>query len=249
MNTYNTKNQLKKMKKTIALLTCLLISVFVNAQDIQVNNYKVSTAAEIKTFESSLTKNKVWSQLMALATQKGYIPVNAAQAKFGFTGEWENLTTKTKSPARFFIIDLWNPKNKLGQGASLVYRQANGQTYIALCEFPVGVTNGTTALDSCIETTVENGKLVPAKSWSRCFRRCAGGQPGKVIVDVKGGTFSVPGGCGTGCLGSIAVCGGVTAILTVATGGAAFFPAAITFGICAGVSCGVCFAVCALGCM
>jgi hypothetical protein len=43
------------MKKTIALLTCLLITVFVNAQEIKVNNYKVSTAAEIKTFETSLT--------------------------------------------------------------------------------------------------------------------------------------------------------------------------------------------------
>jgi hypothetical protein len=237
------------MKKSLLMIVCLLFTVVLNAQDIRVNNYKVSSATELKSFEAKLAKNADWAKLVALATQNGLVPINAKECKFGFTGEWENLSTKAKSPARFFIVDLWNPKSKKGKGASLVYRQANGQTYMALCEYPEGQTNGALALDSCVETTVQNGKLVLAKSWSRCFRRCAGGQPGNVIVDVKGGKFNVPGGCGTGCLGSIAVCGGVTAILAVAAPPVSFFAAACTFGICAGVSCGVCFAVCALGCM
>lgn len=236
------------MKKSLLMIVCLLFTVIINAQDIRVNNYKVSSATELKSFEATLAKNADWAKLVALATQNGLVPINAKECKFGFTGEWENLSTKAKSPARFFIVDLWNPKSQKGKGASLVYREANDQTYMALCEYPEGQTNGALALDSCVETTVQNGKLVLAKSWSRCFRRCAGGRPGNVITDVNDNKFTIPAGCGTGCLGSIARCGGLDAIRD-AVGIANFFLAAATFGMCAGVNCGPCYYICALTCL
>jgi hypothetical protein len=215
--------------------------------DYTIERYKVLSEKEKFALEKTLKNDKDWNLLNELAIKKGYTNINAKEAKFGFNCELVYSSSKIKKYASFFIIDLWNPKSNKGQSASLVIKQINNEKYLALCEFPIGETNGDIALEKCVETTVENGKLILAKSWSRCFRKCTKGDQ-KVIVDAKGVSFRVPSGCSSGCLASIAVCGGATAILAAVAPPVSFFAAAMTFGICSGISCGVCFAICALGC-
>lgn len=224
-----------------------VINVNQKLDEYNIEQYKVLSVKDISALEDILNKNKEWNLINEYAIKKGYTNIRAKEAKFGFTCEIVYSSSKIKNNASFFIVDLWNPKSKKGQGASLVFKEIHNKIYVALCEFPIGETNGDIALEKCVETTIENGKFVLAKSWSRCFRKCTKGDQ-KVMVDAKGVQFRVPSGCSSGCLASIAVCGGATAILAAVAPPVSFFAAAMTFGICASVSCGICFAACALGC-
>jgi hypothetical protein len=193
-------------------------------------------------------KDQGWAAINKDVASKKFQRIKHEKASWGFKGKLKNAKGQMED-VMFCAFDFSNPNSKVGQGCSMIWRKVGDEVYKAYLIFPEGEKDMAKALEGSIEWFAdEKGNIQKANSWGKCFRKCVAGN-NRVVVDVKGNRFEVPANCGTGCLGSIAVCGGVSAVLAVASGGTGFVPLAVFFGICAGASCGVCIGGCALGCL
>ena len=231
------------------VLVCFVSSVFAQKQ---IDNYYQFSPKEMEGMMATFSKDAGWKNLSATMSSRSFERIKHEKAAWGFKGQAKTSDGKLQD-VLFCAFDFYNPKSKKGQGGTMVWRKVGDEVYKAYLIYPEGVED----LDKALELSEEffadaSGKLQKAQSWGRCFRKCVRGSS-RTVVDAKGIRFDVPSDCGTGCLASIAVCGGATAVLAVATaaptGGLSFPVLAITFGVCAGVSCGVCLGVCALGCI
>ena len=231
------------------VLVCFVSNVFAQKQ---IDNYYQFSPKEMESMMASFGKDAGWKNLSATMSSRSFERIKHEKAAWGFKGQVKTADGKMQD-VLFCAFDFYNPKSKKGQGGTMIWRKVGDEVYKAYLIYPEGVED----LDKALELSEEffadaSGKLQKAQSWGRCFRKCVRGSS-RTVVDAKGIRFDVPSDCGTGCLASIAVCGGATAVLAVAaaapTGGLSFPVLAITFGVCAGVSCGVCLGVCALGCI
>lgn len=241
------------MKKTGKLFAALLLGALVwlapalaSAQELA--DMKQFSPKEMDALWDRFSKDQGWAAINKDVASKKFQRVKHEKASWGFKGSVKNAKGQMED-VMFCAFDFYNPNSKNGQGCSMIWRKAGNETYKAYLIFPEGEKNFDKALEASVEWFAdEKGQIQKANSWGKCFRTCVVSNA-KVMVDVNGTKFNVPASCGSGCLASIAVCGGATAILAAATGGVGFLGAAAVFGICAGVSCGSCIAICALGCM
>lgn len=202
---------------------------------------------EMEMMWARFEKDAGWSAIVKDVAGKKFQRVKHEKASWGFKGTL--MRNGKEVDVLFCAFDFYNPASKAGQGCSMIWRKVGDEVYKAYLIFPDGEKDFDKALEGSVEWFAdEKGGIQKANSWGKCFRKCVKGS-NKVVVDIKGNKFSVPDGCSSGCLASIAVCGGATAILAAVTGGVTFPAAAIMFGVCAGVSCGTCIGICALGCM
>ncbi len=200
-----------------------------SAQDVV--DMKQFSPKEMDALWDQFGKDQGWAAINKDVATKKFQRIKHEKASWGFKGSRKNAKGQMEDVI-FCAFDFYNPNSKNGQGCSMIWRKVGGETYKAYLIFPDGEKDFDKALEASLEWFAdEKGQIQKANSWGRCFRRC---------------NRSI---CGPGCLASIAVCGGATAILAVATGGLGVPGAAIVFGICAGYGCGFCMAGCAVGCM
>jgi hypothetical protein len=170
--------------------------------------------------------------------------INHEKAAWGFKGIMVDEKGK-KHQVMFCAYDFYNPKEKSGQGCSMIWKKVDDDVYKAYIVFPAGEKNMDKALAESKEWFADrDGKVQRAHSWGKCFRECT--QQGKHSVSV--GDIKIKANCANSCLAAVAVCGGVTAALSIATGGFGVPVTVAIFAGCAGVACGQCVAICALGC-
>jgi hypothetical protein len=241
------------MKKVGKMSAVLLLGALVwlaplsaSAQDVV--DMKQFSPKEMDALWDQFGKDQGWAAINKDVATKKFQRIKHEKASWGFKGSRKNAKGQMED-VLFCAFDFYNPNSKKGQGCSMIWRKVGDVTYKAYLIFPDGEKDFDKALEASLEWFAdEKGQIQKASSWGRCFRRCTRSND-RTTVDSNGTRFSVPSGCGAGCLASVAVCGGATAILAVVTGGVTFPVAALAFGLCAGLSCGACFVACAVGCM
>jgi len=210
----------------------------------------VFTEEEMKTQWQSFSADKGWKALMKEVEAKGFKRIE--RSSWGFKGELKNIVTQKSEDVMFCAFDFYNPatiKEKTFQTCSMIWRKVGKDVYKAYIVFPKGVSEKEKAFAGAEEWFADNeGAIQKAHSFNKCFNRCINGGRHSVAVDTKFGSVHITADCKSQCLSAVAVCGGVTAILEVASGGLGTPVLIATFGICSGIACGQCFAMCALGC-
>jgi hypothetical protein len=205
------------------------------------------SSAMLKAQWGQFGKDKGWSALLAKAQAEGFQRIEAAS--WGLKGQGTDAQGKTVD-VLFCAFDFYSPSargKKSFQTASLIWKQVGTQVYKAYIAFPKGVTDLEAAFASSKEWFAQpNGKVQLAHSWGKNFRKCINGGNHSVSVEVGNVKIKVKADCKSQCLSAVAVCGGAASILEVASGGLGTVPLIATFGICAGIACGQCFAMCAL---
>lgn len=243
---------MKNVKQMLVLIVVAVLSLTtqINAQT-PVNDFYQFSPKEMIEMSQKFAGDAGWSAILKEVNEKKFTKIKHEKAAWGFKGKVKDKSGKEVDVV-FCTFDYYNPDSKNGQGCSMIWKKVGNEIYKAYLIFPEGEKDMDKALALSGEWYADaNGKIQKAQSWGRCFRRCVGGTQ-RTVVDAGGVRFEVPANCGLGCLASIAVCGGATAILAVASspGAPVTFPTlAIVFGICAGASCGVCIGACALGCI
>ena len=247
------KNFTPMKKLIISLCTCLFIATTTHAEKpiiskTDLTDIKILTEKEMSDYWSKFSQDPDIVALTKDLNEKKYKKLKIKEAAWGFEATTISENGK-KEKAIFCCFDYYNPQSKNGgQGCSLIWRQVGKQIYKAYMIFPEGEKNMQKAFENSVEWFAKNGKVQKANSWGKCFVKCI--STGNTVVDFEGfwGKVKVKTNCKNGCLGAVAICGGVTAIISVATGGVGLPAAAAIFFGCAGVACGTCFAACALGC-
>lgn len=198
----------------------------------------------------SFNRDKGWASLLKEAEQKGFKRIE--KSSWGFKGTLKNVVTGKSEEVMFCAFDFYSPsaiKDKSFQTCSMVWRKVGKEVYKAYIVFPKGESNQQKSFAGAEEWFADaSGEVQKAHSFNKCFNKCINGGKHNVTVKTVFGSISVTADCKSQCIGAVAVCGGVTAILEVASGGLGTPVLIATFGICAGVACGQCFAMCALGC-
>lgn len=186
-----------------------------------------------------------WMALEKEMMGKNFKRINSDKASWGFKGTMLD-ENGMKHNVVFCAYDYYNPKEKAGQASSMIWRKVDDKVYKAYIVFPAGEKDGAKALANSEEWFADdNGKVQKAHSWNKCFTKCIEGGKHKVKID---GIGSVTANCKNSCLASVAVCAAATGAIALATGGLTIPWAVGIFGVCAGVGCGQCLAMCALGC-
>ena len=220
-------------------------------KEVQANlQYTVFTEEEMKKQWSSFSNDKGWKELVNETEKKGFKRIE--RSSWGFKGKLTDPKSGKSEDVLFCAFDFYSPSakdQKSFQTCSMIWRKVGKDLYKAYIVFPKGESNREKSFDLAEEWFADaNGKVQKAHSFNKCFRKCINGGRHSVSVDTFFGKINVTADCKTSCLSGIAVCGGVTAILELATGGLGTPVLIATFGICSGVACGQCFAICALGC-
>ena len=212
--------------------------------------YTVFTEEEMKKQWKMFEKDKGWKELIKKTEEKGFKRIE--KSSWGFSGKLTDPNTKKSEDVMFCAFDFYSPsvkEKKSFQTCSMIWRKVGRDLYKAYIVFPIGESSTEKSFDLAEEWFADaGGKVRKAHSFNKCFRKCTNGGRHNVSVETFFGKINVKADCKTSCLSGIAVCGGVTAILELATGGLGTPVLIATFGICAGVACGQCFAICALGC-
>jgi len=195
-------------------------------------------------------KDKGWKELMKQTEEKGFKRIE--KSSWGFKGTLKNASTGKSEEVMFCAFDFYSPgaiKDKSFQTCSMIWRKVGKNVYKAYIVFPKGESNRDKSFAAADEWFAnDEGKVEKAHSFNKCFKKCIDGGKHKVSIETLIGSIKVTADCKSQCIGAVAVCGGVTAILEIASGGLGTPVLIATFGICAGVACGQCFAMCALGC-
>ncbi len=190
------------------------------------------TATELKAKFNSLAGLADFKLMQGQLSGKGFTKLNADGTAYGFTGTFKDSSGKV-FPVEFFSFDYYNKAtNQMG---SVIWRNDGKSVYKAYLTFPAGEKDFEKAMEGSLEMYVDaNGKMQKASSFGKCWRRCV---------------FK---NCATWCPGAIAVCAAATATLAIAsagpTAGIGVGAAVAIFAGCAGIACGTCFGVCAVGC-
>jgi hypothetical protein len=240
------------MKKYLLLIaTCIVaLCTQINAQDSTTLQSVQFSETEMKGQWETMNRDKGWKELVKEAERKGFKRIE--RSSWGFKGKLINTKTGKSEEVLFCAYDFYSPsaiKEKTYQTCSMVWRKVGKDVYKAYIVFPKGESNKEKSFAAAEEWFAdEAGKVQKAHSFNKCFKKCIDGGKHKVTVETIFGNVRVTADCKNSCLAAVAVCGGVTAILEVATGGLGTPVLIATFGICAGVACGQCFAMCALGC-
>jgi hypothetical protein len=186
------------------------------------------TAGELKIKFDGLAMKPLRNELQS----KGFVRLITPGSSYGFTGNHKDADGKM-AEVEFYAYDYYNKAtNQMG---SLIWRNNGKSVYKAYLIFPAGEKDFEKALESSVEMYLDaTGKIQKASSFGRCWRRCV---------------FK---NCVTWCVGSISLCAAATATLAIAsagpTAGIGVGAAVAIFAGCAGITCGTCFAVCAVGC-
>jgi hypothetical protein len=208
------------------------------------------TEESMKEQWNSFNKDKGWTELVRQAEQKGFKRIE--KSSWGFKGTLKNVKTGKSEEVMFCAFDFYSPsqvKEKSFQTCSMVWRKVGKDVYKAYIVFPKGESNQQKSFAGADEWFADaSGTVQKAHSFNKCFNGCINGGKHSVFIKTIFGSVKVSADCKSQCLGAVAVCGGVTAILELASGGLGTPVLIATFGICAGVACGQCFAMCALGC-
>ena len=196
------------------------------------------------------TKDKGWGELLSQVEAKGFKRIE--RASWGFKGVLKNNVTGKAVDVMFCAFDFYNPSaigQKSFQTCSMIWRKVGNDVYKAYIVFPKGVQDREKSFALAEEWFADaTGTVQKAHSFNKCFNRCINGGRHSVAVKTIFGSMTATADCKSQCITGVVACGGVTAILELASGGLGTPVLIATFGICAGVTCGECFAMCALGC-
>jgi hypothetical protein len=238
------KNLLKTMMTFFNVMMIVLISY---AQDAELNT-KNYTPTELKQVWNKNSRGKGWNKLMKEMEIKGLKRIE--ESSWGYGGTLKDPKTGKSVDVEFCVFDFYSPsaKNeKSFQTGSMVWRKIGDETYKAYIVFPKGESNVDKSFAGAQEYyTDESDNIKKAHSFGTRFKDCISGGKHSVSIQTIFGTMKVTADCKTSCLTGIVVCGGVVAILELASGGLGTPVLIATFGICAGVACASCFAYCAL---
>lgn len=241
---------MKTKNNFFVLIAFWVATLTASAQGIE--KMTMFSASEMETMFTTFSNDKGWSNLKKELGSKKFARIKHDKASWGFKGRLKGGDGKV-ADVIFCVYDYYNTDSKLGQGASIVWKKVGAKIFKSYIQFPAGVSSMKEAvLGAVVRASDPSGEVVPAPNWGDCFIQCTAGDKSQTVVDVNGVKVEVPSNCAAGCLASVIVCGGATAILAAATSPAApvSFPTlAIVFGICAGASCAVCLGTCALGCL
>lgn len=232
------------------LMLMLVCGLAVNAiAQGELVSQKVFSPDEMTKLWEKFGGDEDWKLLTGEVRGRKFKRYEVKEGSWGFSGTVVDEKGK-KVPVMFCAYDFYNPNEKEGQGCSMVWRQVGDQIYKAYLVFPVGEKSMDKALLLSEEWFSSGGKIQKAHSFGRCFRNCIGGNTASVVLEGPFGFKTlVKADCKNSCLAGVAICGGVTAILSVASGGLGVPATIAVFFGCAGVACAPCFAACALGCM
>ena len=212
----------KRIKTTLRILLMLLISVIATSKSFSQEMTKMCnmTPADLNARYASLSTDADFKLLLEALKEKGWTKVNSDYAAYGFTGNMKDADGKSTMPVEFYVYDFYNKgTNQMG---SVLWRNNGKSIYKAYLTFPAGEKEFAKGLESSTEMYAEGGKIQKASSWRSCFKSCAAGK--------------CPGFCFHAtifCLGAVLAAPGAGVAIWIG---------------CAGILCGLCFAVCALNC-
>jgi hypothetical protein len=178
------------------------------------------TPEELNKKFQTLSADTEFKLLASGLKEKGWNRITESAASYGFTGTLRDSASKAEVPVEFYAFDFYNKAT--GQAGSLIWRSNGKSIYKAYLLFKAGEKNMGKALEEAVEMYAEGGKIQKASSWRTCFRSCASRK------------------CPSFCFQAAIFCAG--GVLASPGAGVAIWIA------CAGISCGLCFAVCALNC-
>jgi hypothetical protein len=179
------------------------------------------TATESKSKFNSLAGLADFKLLQAQLSVNGFSKINSDDRSYGFTGTYFDSLNKKSSPVEFYAFDYFN--RSTNQYGSIIWRNNGVKTYKAYLIFAAGEKDFEKGLESATEMFVDaNGKIQKASSWRSCFIKSAKNK------------------CGSFCFGAVIYC--ASGMVVPGAGVAAWIA-------CAGVACGLCFAVSALSCL
>ena len=224
----------KKIKIQIwSLITGLTFTIFsLSAYSQEMVKMCNLSAEELKTKFENLSGRADIKVLKTELKGKGFDKLSAGEATYGFTGTFKDSSGKSLA-VEFYAFDYYNKTtNQMG---SLIWRNDGKSVYKAYLTFPAGEKDFARAMDESQEMYVDaNNKVQKAHSFGKCWKNCV---------------FKH---CKSWCIGSIAICAAATATLAIAsagpTAGIGVGASVAIFAGCAGISCGLCFGVCAVGC-
>jgi hypothetical protein len=242
------KTKMKDLfKMMLTFFSAMMIVPISNAQDAELNT-KNYTTTELKQVWNKNSKGKGWNKLMKEMEIKGLKRIE--ESSWGFGGILMDPTTGKSVDVEYCVFDFYSPsaKNeKSFQTGSMIWRKIGDDTYKAYIVFPKGESDVNRNFEGAQEYyTDENDNIKKAHSFGTRFNDCIKGGKHSVFINTIFGTMKITADCKTSCLSGVLVCGGVTAILSLASGGLGAPLLLATFGICAGVTCASCFTYCAL---
>lgn len=190
------------------------------------------TPAELQAKFNSLSGEAGMKVLQSELTGRRFSKLSTEGTSYGFTGTFSDETGKVV-PVEFYAFDYYNRSTH--QMGSIIWRNNGKSIYKAYLTFKAGEKDFGDAMETSVEMYVDgNNKIQKASSFGRCWKRCV---------------FK---NCVGWCVGAISICAAATATLAIAsagpTAGIGVGAAVAIFAGCAGVTCGTCFGVCAVGC-
>ena len=199
----------------------------------------------------TFTKDKGFVELLKQVEAKGFKRIE--QSSWGFKGVIRNIATGKAEDVMFCAFDFYSPSaisQKTFQTCSMIWRKVGADVYKAYIVFPKGVSDRQKGFEGAEEWFADaNATVQKAHSFNKCFNNCINGGRHSVSVTTKYGSMKATADCKSQCITGVIACGGVTTILQIASGGLGTPLLIATFGICSGITCGQCFAMCAIGCV
>lgn len=201
-----------------------------------VQDVKYFSNAELKTRWKVISADLGMKSILKELSTKNMKEISDKESSYGF--KCKAIQNNKIVEAEFFTKDFYDKMNN--SYASIIWKVVGKKVYKAYILFPK------LAKDKDIFDALEQGEefycdgqnnIQLAHSWRKCFKKCV--------------FKRCPLWCGAAigtCAGAIGTIATAVAIGTGGLGAAAFPQALAAFGICAGVSCGLCFATCAIGC-